>query len=64
MGSTIPAFAVKGVVNFIFPFRMHYISPSPGGGGPSNINQAASVYAFIGTPPQWRRHSRLCWKQG
>jgi len=43
---------------------MHYISQNPGGGGPSNLNQATSVYAFIGTPPHWRRHSRLCWKQG
>jgi hypothetical protein len=43
---------------------MHYISQNPGGGGPANLNQATSVYAFIGTPPQWRRHSRLCWKQG
>ncbi len=47
--------------------RMNYINPTPGasssGGGP-NITLASSVFAYIGTPPQWRRPSRLCWKQG
>lgn len=44
-------------------FQLHYISQNPGGGA-ANLTVAASVYAFIGTPPQWRRYSRLCWKQG
>lgn len=34
--------------------KLHYISQTPGG----------TVYAIIGTPPAWRRYSRLCWKQG
>ena len=42
---------------------MHYINQLPGG-NPNNVGASTSVYAFIGTPPQWRRHSRLCWKQG
>ena len=42
---------------------MHYINQIPGG-NPNNINVSSSAYAFIGTPPQWRHHSRLCWKQG
>ena len=41
--------------------KMHFISPTPGGG---NLTLASSVYAYIGTPPHWRRHSKLCWKQG
>ncbi|KAJ8919114.1 hypothetical protein NQ315_012099 [Exocentrus adspersus] len=43
--------------------KMHYISQNPGGGS-ANLNIATSVYGFIGTPPAWRRYSRLCWKQG
>lgn len=43
--------------------KMHYISQNPGGGS-TNLNVTSSVYAFIGTPPAWRRYSRLCWKQG
>jgi multisubunit Na+/H+ antiporter MnhG subunit len=42
---------------------MHYISQNPGGGS-ANLTVASSVYGFIGTPPAWRRYSRLCWKQG
>ena len=42
--------------------RMSYIHSYPGGG--SSIQQATTVYGFIGTPPLWRRTSRLCWKQG
>ncbi|XP_019753468.2 WD repeat and FYVE domain-containing protein 3 isoform X1 [Dendroctonus ponderosae] len=43
--------------------KMHYISQSPG--GPAvNMNTATSVYGYIGTPPAWRRFSKLCWKQG
>lgn len=43
--------------------KMHYISQNPG--GPAvNLNVATSVYGYIGTPPAWRRYSRLCWKQG
>ena len=46
--------------------KMHFICPTPGGGGfaGGNLTLASSVYAYIGTPPHWRRHSRLCWKQG
>nr|CAI5836643.1 unnamed protein product [Callosobruchus analis] len=43
--------------------KMHYISQNPGGGS-ANLSVASSVYGFIGTPPAWRRYSRLCWKQG
>ncbi|XP_018577977.1 WD repeat and FYVE domain-containing protein 3 [Anoplophora glabripennis] len=43
--------------------KMHYISQNPGGGS-ANLTIATSVYGFIGTPPAWRRYSRLCWKQG
>ncbi|CAG9764999.1 unnamed protein product [Ceutorhynchus assimilis] len=42
--------------------KMHYISQNPG--GVVNVNAPASVYAYIGTPPAWRRFSKLCWKQG
>lgn len=43
--------------------KMYYISQNPGGGS-ANLTVASSVYGFIGTPPAWRRYSRLCWKQG
>lgn len=43
--------------------KLHYISQNPGG-GTANLTAASSVYGFIGTPPAWRRYSRLCWKQG
>ncbi|XP_060523655.1 WD repeat and FYVE domain-containing protein 3 [Cylas formicarius] len=43
--------------------KMHYISQNPGGPA-ANLNVATSVYGYIGTPPAWRRYSRLCWKQG
>lgn len=42
--------------------KLHYISPSPGA---TNLAMStSSVFSFIGTPPAWRRYSRLCWKQG
>ena len=47
--------------------KMQFISPAPGGSGglsSGNLTMASSVFAYIGTPPNWRRHSRLCWKQG
>ncbi|XP_055601256.1 WD repeat and FYVE domain-containing protein 3 [Uranotaenia lowii] len=44
--------------------KMQYISNNPGGHVGNNMNTASSIYAFIGTPPLWRRYSRLCWKQG
>ena len=44
--------------------KLHYISQTPGGTTNSNVNATSSVYAIIGTPPAWRRYSRLCWKQG
>lgn len=43
--------------------KLHYISQNPGAGSAS-LSVANSVYSFIGTPPAWRRYSRLCWKQG
>lgn len=43
--------------------QLHYISQNPGGGA-ANLTVASSVYGFIGTPPAWRRYSRLAWKQG
>ena len=42
---------------------MKYIEQFPGG-SVTNINASHTVQAFIGTPPQWRKLSRLCWKQG
>ena len=44
--------------------KLHYISQNPGATSGNNVTMATSVYAFIGTPPSWRRYSRLCWKQG
>lgn len=43
--------------------KLHYISQNPGAAS-TNLAVASSVYSLIGTPPPWRRHSRLCWKQG
>ncbi|RXG52401.1 WD repeat and FYVE domain-containing protein 3 [Armadillidium vulgare] len=43
--------------------RLHYILQNPGGGA-ANLTVASSVYAYIGTPPVFRRHSRLVWRQG
>ncbi|KAG7173359.1 WD repeat and FYVE domain-containing protein 3-like [Homarus americanus] len=42
--------------------KLHYILQNPGGGA-ANLTIASSVYAYIGTPPAYRRHSRLVWKQ-
>ena len=39
--------------------KMNYIQHSAVHGTSSQ-----SVYGWIGTPPAWRRPSRLCWKQG
>ena len=46
--------------------KMQFISAAPGGGGVTsgNLTMASSVFGYIGTPPHWRRQSRLCWKQG
>ncbi|KFM56662.1 WD repeat and FYVE domain-containing protein 3, partial [Stegodyphus mimosarum] len=43
--------------------KLHYISQNPGGGA-ANLTVATSVFGYIGTPPQFRRKSRLLWKQG
>lgn len=43
--------------------KLHYIAPNPGAGLPG-MPTATQVYGYIGTPPVWRRYSRLCWKQG
>jgi len=44
--------------------KLNYMNAAPGGGIGGNLASASSVYAWIGTPPAWRRPSRLCWKQG
>lgn len=43
--------------------KLHYISQNPGAGS-ANLTTASQVFGYIGTPPIWRRYSRLCWKQG
>ena len=43
--------------------KMHYMTQNPGG-STLNSNTTQSVYGWIGTPPAWRRPSKLCWKQG
>ncbi|XP_012287062.1 WD repeat and FYVE domain-containing protein 3 isoform X1 [Orussus abietinus] len=43
--------------------KLHYITQSPGGVA-TNLTVASPVYGYIGTPPCWRRYSRLTWKQG
>ena len=44
--------------------KLHYISSVVGGNfGIANANPMY-INAFIGTPPQYRRHSNLIWKQG
>ncbi|KAF7990932.1 hypothetical protein HCN44_000737 [Aphidius gifuensis] len=43
--------------------KLHYITQTPGGGG-ANLTIASPVYGYIGTPPCWRKYSRLTWKQG
>ncbi|XP_025205063.1 WD repeat and FYVE domain-containing protein 3 [Melanaphis sacchari] len=43
--------------------KLHYISQNPGGGA-ANLTIASSVYGYIGTPPIWRKYSKLTWKQG
>ena len=44
--------------------QLHYISPNLGGGGTASPTAFISVFAYIGTPPQLRRQSRLLWRQG
>ncbi|XP_059163899.1 WD repeat and FYVE domain-containing protein 3-like isoform X2 [Physella acuta] len=46
------------------PQKLHYISPNLGGGGTASPTAFTSVFAYIGTPPQLRRQSRLLWRQG
>ncbi|XP_050346639.1 WD repeat and FYVE domain-containing protein 3 isoform X1 [Nymphalis io] len=43
--------------------KLHYVSANPGGGA-ATLSGASSVYCVLGTPPQWRRYSRLVWRQG
>lgn len=43
--------------------KLHYISANPGGGA-ATLSGASSVYCVVGTPPQWRRYSKLLWRQG
>ena len=42
--------------------KLHYITQNPAGS--VNPINPSPVYGFIGTPPIWRRYSRLTWKQG
>ena len=42
--------------------KMHYINQNAGG-AVTNVSPF-SVYGWIGTPPAWRRVSKLSWKQG
>ncbi|KAK3103345.1 hypothetical protein FSP39_018631 [Pinctada imbricata] len=44
--------------------KLHYVSPNLGGGGTASPTAFTSVYAYIGTPPQLRRNSKLTWRQG
>ncbi|KAL3875787.1 hypothetical protein ACJMK2_033704 [Sinanodonta woodiana] len=44
--------------------RIHYISPNLGVGGTASPTAFTSVFAYIGTPPQLRRLSKLSWRQG
>ena len=52
----------------VFLGQLHYISANlgggGGGGGTTSAGSATSTYAYIGTPPQLRRVSRLVWRQG
>lgn len=43
--------------------KLHYVSANPGGGA-ATLSGASSVYCVLGTPPHWRRYSRLVWRQG
>ncbi|XP_043271793.1 WD repeat and FYVE domain-containing protein 3 isoform X2 [Venturia canescens] len=43
--------------------KLHYITQTPGGAA-TNLTVASPVYGYVGTPPCWRRYSRLTWKQG
>uniref|UniRef100_A0A1B0A860 WD repeat and FYVE domain-containing protein 3 n=1 Tax=Glossina pallidipes TaxID=7398 RepID=A0A1B0A860_GLOPL len=43
--------------------KLHYISQNAGAGS-ANVVMTSQVFGYIGTPPIWRRYSRLCWKQG
>ena len=43
--------------------KMQYICQNPSGSVQHGTN-TQSVYGWIGTPPAWRRPSKLCWKQG
>lgn len=43
--------------------KLHYVSANPGGGA-ATLSGASSVYCVLGSPPQWRRYSRLLWRQG
>ena len=51
--------------------KVHYIPAQPGAGAgagsssaPGGGTSTQSVFGWIGSPPCWRRPSRLCWKQG
>ncbi|RWS13484.1 WD repeat and FYVE domain-containing protein 3-like protein [Dinothrombium tinctorium] len=44
--------------------KLHYISSTVGGSNIMSNGNASFVNGFIGTPPQWRKQSKLVWKQG
>ena len=54
---------IKTLFSFLF-FQLHYVSPNLGAGGTASPTAFTTVFAYIGTPPQLRRQSRLTWKQG
>nr|NP_608968.2 blue cheese [Drosophila melanogaster]AAF52302.4 blue cheese [Drosophila melanogaster] len=43
--------------------KLHYIAQHPAAGNAS-LTSPTQIFGYIGTPPIWRRYSRLCWKQG
>ncbi|ALC38357.1 bchs [Drosophila busckii] len=43
--------------------KLHYIAQHPGASS-TNPTTATQIFGYVGTPPIWRRYSRLCWKQG
>ncbi|RWS27323.1 PH domain associated with Beige/BEACH domain containing protein-like protein, partial [Leptotrombidium deliense] len=44
--------------------KLHYISSGVGGSNIIGNGNTSYVNGFIGTPPQWRKQSKLVWKQG
>lgn len=47
----------------LLPLQLNYISANIGASD-ANPNANLTVYAYVGTPPCWRRQSNLRWQQG